>query len=122
MKSFIIDIEIYDSKVHVLYDATDEEFSRYMFDNFKVKKDRLQTSAACWLITSGNGVTRLVDFRTKLKQDAYSVNTIVHESDHVAFEMMKELSIPYVYETTDEVHCYLCAFIAGKIYEEVFKK
>jgi hypothetical protein len=120
MKEFTFDIELYDSRIHVLNNVSDEEFEFYMFAQFRQRPDRTTGQGACWTIPDTNGKQHYVlDFTKKLSRTPASVNIIVHESLHAAFEIMKHLSIPYVYNVSDEVFCYLCGYIVEKTMEGI---
>lgn len=122
MKSFIIDIGIYDSVLHVLNGVTDDEFNKYCSKNFpETEINRTSSTAACWTIYDGQGkALYLIDFKIKLIEDCYSINTIAHESTHATIDILKRHKINLIYDSTDEVYCCLNGFISGKIYQGVF--
>lgn len=122
--SFIIDIELYDFKVHVLHDFSDEEFQEYILGNFDLDEITRRTSTAtCWTIYNKNGKPDFaIDFRKRLKRDGYSFNTIVHESTHVALDIFNHIKVPHTHDITDEAFCPLCAYIAGKVYTGLFER
>lgn len=124
MKSepFVIDIELYDFRVHILHNFTDEEFQTYILGNFDLNEITRKTSTAtCWTIYDKNGKPDFaIDFKRRLKRDGYSFNTIVHEAAHVGFDIMNHVRVPYTHNVTDEAFCPLIAFISQKIYEGIF--
>ena len=125
MDQFIIDIELFETQVHILNGVSDKEFDSYVYNNFnKQKAERMNTTASCWSIKDKNNKTQfLLDFKTKLKKDAYSINTITHESLHATNGVLNKNSIYFSKDdSVEEVFCCLCAYITGKIYEGIFNK
>lgn len=123
MRIFEIPIELYDTKVEILNNVTDEEFNEYFLVNFDQTPTRTMSTAACWTVNGlDNKEHYVLDFKKKLKKDLYSLNTISHECLHATFEILKKISIPYQYNVTDEVFCCLNAFIFEKVYEKLFIK
>ena len=124
MKTFIIDIELYDFKIHVLNNVSDEEFQEYILGNFdNTQIERKTSTATCWTIYDKEGKPNFaLDFRKKLKKDGYSFNTIVHESSHVAFDIMNHIKVPYTHDITDEAFCPLIAYISQKVYEGIWSR
>ena len=123
-RQFTFDIDIYESRVHVLIQATDDEFESYIYSRFdRLRGERLAGSAGCYPVRDKfNKLHYVLDFKKPMKTDAYTIDTIVHECNHAAFEIMNELSMPYSYGVSDETFCYLSGYIAGKVYEGIFKK
>jgi hypothetical protein len=124
MKQFIIDVALYDSVIHILNSVTDDEFDKYCDRNFPdTEMKRTTSTAACWTVYDGQGkAIYLIDFRVKLIDDSYSINTINHESTHATIDILKRHKIGLVYDATDEVYCCLNGFISGEIYRGVYKK
>lgn len=123
MKNFIIDIDIYTARIHIIYNNTDGEFNEYILNNFSLVVPRPKTDASYWSFTSDNGTTQyLIDFPHKLKQTDYNdINTITHEALHVTFDIMNTVKIKYDYEN-EEPFCYLNGLVNEKIFEGLFKK
>jgi len=123
LKTFIVDIEIYDCKIHVLNNFTDDEFKDYVLNISSIEKiERTESVAAFWTIPCKNKKNEYVlDLKKKIKKDGYSLNTICHECTHATFDIMKWVNIPYVNDATDEAYCCLNAFIFQKVYEGIFK-
>lgn len=121
---FIIDIGIYNTQIHVLNGVSDDDFKTYCDKHFKdIKMERMQSTASCWTIYDDIGMAvYLLDFKTKLKNDSQSIDTLAHESTHATCEILQRHKINYVHNTTDEVYCCLNGFISGEIYKGVFKK
>jgi len=124
MKTFIIDIELYDFKIHVLHNLSDKEFQEYILSNFDITQiERKESVATCWTIYDKEGKPNFaLDFKKKLKKDGYSLNTIIHESSHIAFDIMDHINVPYTHEITDEAFCPLIAYISQKVYEGIWNK
>lgn len=125
MKTFIIDLDMFESYVHVLDCVSDEEFDTYVYNNFnKQKIERTCTTAACWSLRDSDSRTQfLLDFRKKLKKDAYSINTITHESLHATNGILNKNSVFFSKDDgVEEVYCCLCSYITGKVYEGIFEK
>lgn len=122
MKIFTVDLDLYDFVIHVLVNVSDKEFNDYILGNFDLNEIERKTSAAtCWTIYDKNGKPDFaIDFRKKIKKDSYSLNTIVHESCHVAFDIMNHIKVPYTHNVTDEAFCPLISYITQKIYEGVY--
>jgi len=124
LKSFIIDIGVYDSVIHIINGFTDKEFNSYCEKYFPdVIINRTTSTAAFWTIWDGVGKAfYLIDFRIKLDDSPESINTINHESTHATIDILKRHKIGLVYDATDEVYCCLNGFISGEIYRGVYKK
>jgi hypothetical protein len=125
MNQFVIEVEFFDSKVHVLDGVSDDEFYTYIYTNFgKQNLERMMTTASYWSIRDKyNKTQHVIDFRQKLKKDIYSFDTIVHESQHATIGILKLNSIPLSEDDgVEEVYCRLCAFISSRVYDGVFKK
>ena len=123
MNTFIIDIEIYDCKIHVMNSLSDEDFQSYILERGSIDKiERTESIAAFWTIPCKNKRNEyFLDFKKKLKKDSYSMNTICHECTHATFDIMKWVNIPYVVDVTDEAYCCLNALIFQKVYEGIYK-
>lgn len=119
---FIIDVELYDFKIHVLHDLSGCDFNEYILGHFDLEQiERKTSTATCWTIYNKDGKPDFaLDFRKRLKKDGYSLNTIIHEASHVAFDIMNHVKIPFTHDITDEAFCPLIAFISRKIYEGLF--
>ena len=93
--TFTIDIEIYDSTIHILNNVPDTEYNSYMKVYFDEVPDRLPNVGCTWTIQDKNNKEHyVIDFQKKLKKDAECMNIIVHESLHVAFAIAEKIMMP----------------------------
>lgn len=117
------DVTLYEYRIHVMHAATDTEFNSYIKKVFNADIDRSKTTASVWQMENvSGGRESVMDFRVKIQKDLFSLNTIVHECQHVVMDIMNYIGMPCVYDVTDEAFCYLMAHITEKVYEIIHKK
>ena len=117
------DIEIYAYRVHVLHNVTDAQFTKYFADTFKCEVERTNYGASVWQMENKSGRKEsVIDFKNKLIRDGWSLNTIVHECEHVTFDIMEYIGMELDYKTNHEAFCYLMGHITERVYKIIYKK
>jgi len=122
-KIFDFDLEIYNARVHVFHNSTDEEIKEYIEEKFpNAVYDRPKSNAATAFIFEHEsfGEQYAIDFMIPLKRNSpESHKTIAHEASHVAWELTNSRGIKCNYEN-QETFAYILGYIVRVINEEVF--
>ena len=122
-KSFSFDVDIYNTRVNILYLFSDEQLQKYIEDNFPgavYKRTPGATAAAMTFIHSSGAEEPLIDFLTPFKiKDPKAHSTISHETIHVAWDILETHGI-IIDSQNHEALSYLVGFIVKKINEGLF--
>jgi len=122
-KSFVIDIELYDYKVHVLYLFTDDEIKEYVKKTFRDSDFERSTAPATFCNAEEAGLPFnecIIDFKRKLNQNGRLTRTwIAHEVFHAVCEITRYVDIPLC-QQSEEAYAYLAGLITEKIYAGLF--
>ena len=120
---FDFDLEIYNARVHVFHNATDEEVKEYIDEHFT---DAVYTrpggnSATAFIFEHANsGEQYAIDFIMPLKRNnPESHKTIAHEASHVTWELTNSRGIKCGNDN-QENFAYILGYIVSVINEEVF--
>jgi len=122
-KIFSFDIEIYNSRIHVLSGCSDEEVEEYMQSEFPgAEYKRPKASAAAFTMVNRYASEEyVIDFINPLKRNnPVSNKAIAHEASHTVFEISNDIGLAPGYNN-QESFAYLLGHIVQKITEEVFK-
>lgn len=124
-QAFIIDIDIYASRIHILHNHSTEQFNEYLQQNFNgIEYTRKENNAATTMIfTYDDGPQEyIIDFNSRMKRsNPFDAGIISHEASHVVFEICERLGIRYGIEN-QEAFAYLHGYIVQKIYEGLWGK
>jgi len=121
-KIFTVDIEIYNSRLHVFSGCTDEEVIEYITEVFPgAEYKRPNGSAAAFTLVNKDGSEQyMIDFIRHLKRkDARSHKAIAHEVSHTVWEISNDIGLNCGYNN-QETFAYLLGYLVQKITEEVF--
>jgi hypothetical protein len=120
-KIFIIDVEIFCYRLHVLYCVSDKEYTDYMKKVFHGECQRNTNSSATFhMVQEGGYQESIIDFKVKLKKgERQSYELIAHESLHAVFEIAKVAGFKFC-ENSEEVFAYLSGFVNSRIYTGIF--
>lgn len=122
-KIFDFDLEIYNARVHVFHNSTNEEIQKYIQENFTdAKYERSGHNAAVTVVFEHeNGAEEYaIDFLVPLAlKNPESDKTIAHEASHVAWEVCNSRGIHCNYEN-QESFAYILGYIVKIINQEVF--
>ena len=121
--ALILDLQMYRSRVHILYGYDEEEFFKYTEDNFPgvvFPRNSFQGASAYCFENEEEGLRGyLIDFREKLnKNHAESHAAIAHEVYHVVSEIFNDLGIPLGYDN-QEAFAYCQGHLIKKIEQEI---
>lgn len=123
-KIFDFDLEIYNARVHVFHNSTDEEVQEYIEENFTdaVYTRPAGNSATAFVFTHDSyGEQYAIDFIIPLKRNnPESHKTIAHEASHVAWELTNSRGIKCGYDN-QEGFAYILGYIVSIINKEVFE-
>ena len=120
---FDFDLEIYNARIHIFHNCTDEEIKESMNDKFPdaVYERPRNNSATAFVLEHENcGEQYAIDFIIPLKRNnPESHKTIAHEASHVTWEVINSRGIKGDYYN-QENFAYILGYIVRKINEEVF--
>jgi hypothetical protein len=122
-KIFDFDLEIYNARVHVFHNSTDEEVKNYIFNLFPdAVYDRPKNNSATAFVFEHEsyGEQYAIDFIIPLKRNnPESHKTISHEASHTTYEICNSRGIKCDYYN-QETFAYILGYIVKKINEGVF--
>lgn len=123
-KIFDFDLEMYNARVHVFHNSSDDEITEYLLSEFPgaIYERPGNNSATAFVLEHGNcGEHYVIDFIVPLKRKIpESHKTIAHEATHVAWEMSQSRGLKCGYDN-QETFAYIVGYIVRKINEEVFE-
>lgn len=121
--TFTVNIEIYESRVHVLHNIEDDDFKVYCkihFDNIPDRTDG-GNSGTCWtILDKADKEHYVLDFRKRLRKDSESINLISHEVNHAVNSILDKVDIHYNVDN-DEPYCYLMGHLMEKVFKGLFE-
>ena len=122
-KIFDFDLEIYNARVHIFHNVTDEEIQEYIQEKFpgaKYERSKNNSAVAFVLEHEKFGEQYAIDFIVPLAlKNPESDKTIAHEASHVTWEICNSRAIHCDYEN-QEGFAYILGYIVKIINEEVF--
>jgi hypothetical protein len=124
-RTFIIEINIYKARVHILHSLSNNELQKYIekyFPGASYERSSPQTAAALTFHQGTSLEEYAIDFSTPLKISSHlSHQTLSHEVFHITLEIMRSIGVELSLES-EEAFTYLQGFIVGKIIEGIFNK
>jgi hypothetical protein len=121
-KTFIINIEPFGYKLHILHCVSDKRFLSYAMKVFNIKVERdLINFATTHIVKDERFQECIIDFRTELPHNRLSYDLIAHESLHVVFEIARFAEFRFCPDS-EEIYAYLQGYITSQICSKLFLK